>query len=169
MGGLWSLEGLACDRGQLCSGWLLRRAWCVCSCVCNRSAAAVCGTFQRFDVRENFQNTGVRQLNFSLESILVVPSQIESLKSVLSVKLFLLNRTTDWMVRQTCSFVGRAYSTRSISFIVWFLWTIPTIWLLMLSFTKKKHSSVFTTPPDYAARLQDTKQANKHTSNSAVS
>ena len=25
------------------------------------------------------------------------------------------------------------------------------------------------TPPDYAARLQDTKQANKHTSNSAVS
>ena len=63
MGGLWSLAGLACDRGQLCSGWLLRGAWCVCSCVCDQSAAAVCGTFQRFDLREKIQNKTNSLLN----------------------------------------------------------------------------------------------------------
>ena len=50
------------------------------------SAAAVCGTFQRFDLREKFQN-----MTDSVLTILVVPSQIDSLKSVLSHKIFSLN------------------------------------------------------------------------------
>ena len=36
---------------------------CLCNCVCDRSAAAVCGTFQRFDLRQNFQNTTNSLLN----------------------------------------------------------------------------------------------------------
>ena len=65
--------------------------------------------------------------------------------------------TTDWIIKtQPCklrgtsdTFVRRAYSIlRSISFIIWFLWTKPTIWLLIpgTQFHKRKkknRSSVF--------------------------
>ena len=55
-----------------------------------KCSAAVCviglqllcvALFKRFDLRENFQN-----MTNSLKSILVVPSQIDSLKSLLSLK-----------------------------------------------------------------------------------
>ena len=57
--------------------------------------------------------------------------------------------TTDWMVELNFA-SGVVHQTRSldvlilyhgISFIIWFLWTKPTIWLLILSFTKKKKCS----------------------------
>ena len=56
--------------------------------------------------------------------------------------------TADWMVAtQLCklrgtsdTFVGRAYSIPGMSFIIWFLWTKPTTWLI-LSFTKKIYIS----------------------------
>ena len=59
--------------------------------------------------------------------------------------------TTVWMVETQLrklrgtshTFVGRVYFIlRSISFIIWFLWTKPTIWLLILSFTEGR-SRVF--------------------------
>ena len=52
----------------------------VSAAVCDRSAPAVCGTFQRFDLRENFQNTTTPLLNrfWSCQARL-------TLKSVLSL------------------------------------------------------------------------------------
>ena len=61
--------------------------------------------------------------------------------------------TTDWIIKtQPCklrgtsdTFVRRAYSIlRSISFIIWFLWTKPTIWLLIpgTQFHKRKKKIV---------------------------
>ena len=52
--------------------------------------------------------------------------------------------TTDWMVEtQLCKLRGNIRHVRwtclfYISFIIWFLWAKPTIWLLILSFTKNR-------------------------------
>ena len=53
---------------------------------------------------------------------------------MVETQLCKLRGTSDTFVRWTCLFY--------ISFIIWFLWTQPTIWLLILSFTKNR-SRVF--------------------------
>ena len=76
---VWRAERVIGDRfaaAGCCAGHGVSAA------VCDRSAAAVCGTFQMFDLREKFQ----KKTNSLVESILVVPSQIDSLESVLSLK-----------------------------------------------------------------------------------
>ena len=59
----------------------------VCSCVCVLMCVMATGLFQKFDSRENLRN------NTNFQSISVVPSQFDSLKSVLSLKHFPLNRS----------------------------------------------------------------------------
>ena len=71
----WRVIGDSFAAAGCCAGHGVSAA------VWDRSAAAVCGTFHTFDLRDNFQNK-----TNSLKSILVVPSQIDSLKSVLSIK-----------------------------------------------------------------------------------
>ena len=53
-----------------------------------------------------------------------------------------------WYIIQY-TFVGRAYSIPGISFIIWFSWTKPTIWVLTLSFTILRRSHTHPQPHIY--------------------
>ena len=79
----WRVIGDSFGAAVSCAGMV-----CPQLCVCDRSATVVCGTFQRFDLREKIQN----KTNSLLNRVWSCQARL-TLKSVLSLTSFVLNRS----------------------------------------------------------------------------